>query len=234
MVYKKKLINNLMFLMILFSLVFIRPSKSYAGEIEVKTEDKLILGLKQISAETLNLKDMRDIRFEKLKKDLDEFTEKGSSKIPEENYFYLLNPTNLTGEELEWGIKDTGLSGLGGDFKDVSEEVGINPILLMAMAKHETGNGTSELYKNKKNLFGFNAYDHDPYNMASDFEDERASIYTVAKHLKKEYLDEEGKFYNGISTSGIGTVYATDHDWSKKVDWMMIEVAQSMINTYEK
>ena len=66
------------------------------------------------------------------------------------------------------------------------------------------------------------------------FRSERESIITVAKHLKNEYLDKDGKFYNGISTDGIGTLYATDPDWSKKVDWMMIEVARAMIENYEK
>ena len=234
MVYKRVLINNLMFLMLFVSLFFVKSETVFAKEIKVKTEDTLILGLKQISEETMNLKDMRDIRFNKLKKDLEEFREKGSSKISDKSYFYPLNPTNFTEEELAWGISNTGLSGLENDFRDAGLEVGVNPILLMAMAKHETGNGTSELFKNKRNLFGFNAVDHDPYNQATDFKDERESIFTVAKHLKNEYLDKNGKFYNGISTDGIGTLYATDPDWSKKVDWMMIEVANAMIENYEK
>lgn len=234
MVYKRVLINNLMFLMLFVSLFFVKSETVFAEEIKVKTEDTLILGLKQISEETMNLKDMRDIRFNKLKKDLEEFREKGSSKISDKSYFYPLNPTNFTEEELAWGISNTGLSGLENDFREAGLEVGVNPILLMAMAKHETGNGTSELFKNKRNLFGFNAVDHDPYNQATDFKDERESIFTVAKHLKNEYLDKNGKFYNGISTDGIGTLYATDPDWSKKVDWMMIEVANAMIENYEK
>ncbi len=234
MIYKRVLINNLIFLMLLISVFFIKADTAFAKEVKVKTENTLILGLKQISEETMNLKDMRDIRFDKLKKDLDEFTEKGSRKISEKSYFYPLNPTNFTEEEIEWGIENTGLKSLGKYFRDAGLEVGVNPILLMAMAKHETGNGTSELFKNKKNLFGFNAVDHDPYNQATDFKDERESIITVAKHLKNEYLDKDGKFYNGISTDGIGTLYATDPDWSKKVDWMMIEVARAMIENYEK
>ncbi len=234
MVYKRLKINKYMFLMLLFSLFFFRVRDSYAKEVEVKTEVKLRLGLKQISEETMNLKDMRDIRFGKLKKDLDDFTEKGSTKISEKSYFYPLNPTNFTEEEIEWGIENTGLKGLGKEFRDAGLEVGVNPILLMAMAKHETGNGTSELFKNKRNLFGFNAVDHDPYNQATDFKNERESIFTVAKHLKNEYLNKDGKFYNGISTNGIGTLYATDPDRSKKVDWMMIEVTREMILNYEK
>ncbi len=233
MIYKKNIFSSLIFLMAIV-ISFINFAKiSYADKDKKPTKDSLLDGLRQISAETYNLKDMRDIRFNKLKKDLEEFKDKGSAKISEKNYFYLLNPTNFTAEELEWGLAGTNLNSLGKDFKEVSEDVEINPILLMAMAKHETGNGTSDLYKHKKNLFGFNAYDYDPYNQATDFENERSSIDTVAKHLKNEYLNKEGKFYNGISTAGIGKLYATDKDWSKKVDWMMIEVAQAMIKAYE-
>ena len=233
MIYKKSFINNFIFLMLLFLSFFIVKRESLANEVKVNRKETLFLGLKQISDETMNLKDMRDVRFEKLKKDLEEFTEEGSTKIWDKSNFYPLNPTQFSKEELGWGLADTNLFGLEKDFKDASEEVGVNPILLMAMAKHETGNGTSELYKNKKNLFGFNAVDHDPYNLATDFKDERASIFTVAKHLKNEYLNKDGKYYNGVSTDGIGKLYATDPDWSKKVDWMMIEVTKSMIRGYE-
>ena len=231
--YKKSFISNFIFLMLLILPFFGFADKAFANEPKINRKEALILGLKQISEEAMNLKDMRDIRFEKLKKDLDDFIEKGSTKISNKSDFYPLNPTQFSREELGWGLSGTNLLGLEKDFKDASEEEGVNPILLMAMAKHETGNGTSELFLKKKNLFGFNAFDHDPYNLATDFKDERASIFTVAKHLKNEYLNEEGKFYNGVSTNGIGKLYATDPDWSKKVDWMMIEVTRAMIRGYE-
>ena len=104
----------------------------------------------------------------------------------------------------------------------------------MAMAKHETGNGTSELFLNKNNLFGFNAIDIDPYNQASDFKTPGDSIDTVAKHLKEGYLSPDGDYYNGVSTDAIGKSYATDPDWSKKVNWMMIEVSNAMIDAFNE
>nr|WP_072537475.1 glucosaminidase domain-containing protein [Anaerococcus mediterraneensis] len=225
--------NKIILAILLLSAIFIKPSETYASENDKDIKESLMNGLRLISEETMNLKDMRDIRFEKFKKDLDEFIEKGSEKIPSKNYFYLLNPTNFTREELGWGLANTNLLGLENDFKEVGEKENINPILLMAMAKHETGNGTSQLFKEKKNLFGFNAIDSDPYNQATDFSSERLSIETVAKHLKNEYLNEKGRYYKGISTKGIGVSYATDPDWSKKVEWMMIEVARNMIKSYD-
>lgn len=227
--YKKNIINNLIFLMvfvIISSFIFISRASD-------DTKLSLLEGLNLIDKETMNLRDMRDIRFEKLKSDLDDFINKDYKDIGKGSVFYLLNETNFSTEELGWGLDNTNLKGLEKDFREVSLEVGINPILLMAMAKHETGNGTSELFRDKKNLFGFNAVDHDPYNMATNFSSYRDSIETIARFLKNEYLDEKGRYFNGISTSGIGKSYASDPDWSKKVDGMMVEVAYQMINGYE-
>lgn len=230
MLYKKSIVNNLMFLMLASFLVFM--PRAHASESDPK-RDELIRGLERISKETINLRDMRDIRFEKLARDLEDFLKNVSNKIDKESDFYLLNPTNFSTEELCWGLNDTNLLGLEDDFREVSEKYGVNPLLLMAMAKHETGNGTSQLFREKKNLFGFNAVDHDPYNMATKFSTERASIETVARHLKEEYLDPQGAYFNGVSTGGIGISYATDPDWSKKVDSMMVDVASHMLRSYE-
>ena len=182
--YQKNKKNKIILVVFLLTAIFFSPHKTYASDNSKDIKESLMSGLRLISEETMNLKDMRDIRFEKFKKDLDEFIEKGSEKVPEKSYFYLLNPTNFTKEELGWGLANTNLLGLENDFKEVGEKENINPILLMAMAKHETGNGTSQLFKEKKNLFGFNAIDSDPYNQATDFSSERLSIETVANPLK--------------------------------------------------
>ncbi|MFR2717490.1 MAG: glucosaminidase domain-containing protein [Anaerococcus obesiensis] len=94
----------------------------------------------------------------------------------------------------------------------------------MGMAKHETGNGHSYLAKTKNNLFGFNAIDQDPINSANTFKDKGESIDHVAKFLKENYLSEDGKYYNGISTKSIGKLYHPE--WSNKVDYMMREVCR--------
>ncbi|WP_416335207.1 glucosaminidase domain-containing protein [Anaerococcus sp. DFU013_CI05] len=198
-----------------------------------QTKSNLLDGLNKINYETTLLKKTRAEQYKKLKDDMDEFYDKGSSKIDSKNMFYCLNVPDFTEEEYETGLKDTGLAGLGKDFKNAGDTYGVNPILLMAMAKHETGNGTSELFLNKNNLFGYNAIDIDPYNKATNFKTPAESINTVAKHLKENYLSSNGAYYKGVSTDAIGMSYATDPDWSKKVNWMMIEVVKSMIEDFE-
>lgn len=191
--------------------------------------DSLITGVNEISNETLSLKQSRIERFEKLEKDLEELKNNGSDKISKNSMLYLTNKTNLTADELEFGLKNTNLQGLGVEFKKAEEKYGVNAILLMAMAKHETGNGHSYLAKAKNNLFGFNAIDQDPINAANKFKDKGESINHVAKFLKENYLSEDGKFYNGISTKSIGKLYASDPDWSEKVDYMMKEVCTNIL-----
>ncbi|MDU5085470.1 MAG: glucosaminidase domain-containing protein [Anaerococcus vaginalis] len=191
--------------------------------------DSLINGVNEISNETLTLRQSRIERFEKLEKDYKELNDKGSDDLSKASMLYLTNKTNLTAEELEYGLKNTNLQGLGKDFKKAEEKYEVNAILLMGMAKHETGNGHSYLAKTKNNLFGFNAIDQDPINSANTFKDKGESIDHVAKFLKENYLSEDGKYYNGISTKSIGKLYASDPEWSNKVDYMMREVCRNIL-----
>lgn len=191
--------------------------------------DSLINGVNEISNETLTLRQSRIERFEKLEKDYKELNDKGSDDLSKTSMLYLTNKTNLTADELEYGLKNTNLQGLGKDFKKAEEKYEVNAILLMGMAKHETGNGHSYLAKAKNNLFGFNAIDQDPINSANTFKDKGESIDHVAKFLKENYLSEDGKYYNGISTKSIGKLYASDPEWSNKVDYMMREVCRNIL-----
>lgn len=227
---KRFKISFLSFLAIVLVLVFATGlDKSSLAAKNKDKRDSLITGVNEISNETLTLKQSRIERFEKLENDLEELENNGSDKISKTSMLYLTNRTNLTADELEFGLKNTKLQGLGVEFKKAEEKQGVNAILLMAMAKHETGNGHSYLAKAKNNLFGFNAIDQDPINAANKFKSKGESINHVAKFLKVNYLSEDGKFYNGISTKSIGKLYASDPDWSEKVDYMMKEVCKNIL-----
>ena len=228
----KKMTSSILRLISITFCLIILSAKTVSASKD-QTKSNLLDGINKIDYESSLLKKTRSEKFSKLEDDLNIFYDKGSSKIDSKNMFYALNVPEFTEEEYETALDGTGLAGLGKDFKNAGDTYGVNPILLMAMAKHETGNGTSELFINKNNLFGFNAVDHDPYNMATDFNTPADSINTVAKHLKENYLSSEGPYYNGISTDAIGINYATDPDWSKKVNWMMIEVANAMIENFK-
>ena len=228
---KNKNTKNIVVGLVLFVTLF-STNKVFAAKENIRAN--LMTGINQINYESKFLKKSQVEKYNKFEEDLDIFYDKGSSNIDSDNMFYLLNTPDFSAEELDNALDGTGLAGLGKDFKKAGEDNGVNPLLLMAMAKHETGNGTSELFLNKNNLFGFNAYDFDPYNQATDFKTPADSIDTVAKHLKENYLSSNGDYYNGVSTDAIGISYASDPDWSKKVNWMMIEEARAMIKAFNK
>ena len=216
------------------SLSFLILPQSISHASKKETSISLNDGINKISHESRLLLKSRSAKYEQLKKDVDEFYDKGSSKISSDNMLYLLKTNDFTAEELDTALEGTGLAGLGKDFKNAEDTYGVNAILLMAMAKHETGNGTSELFLKKNNLFGFNAVDFDPYNQATDFKKPGDSIDMVAKHWQEKYLSSSGDYYNGVSTDAIGKSYATDPDWSKTVNGMMIEVSNNMIDQFNQ
>lgn len=113
-------------------------------------------------------------------------------------------------------------------FYNAEQKYSVNGIFLASMAIHESGWGTSKISKDKKNLFGFGAYDRSPYESAHSFTEYSEGIETVAKYLVKNYInpagtiiyDNEkatGTYYNGPTLVGVNTKYCTDKDWSTKL-----------------
>ena len=102
-------------------------------------------------------------------------------------------------------------------FYNAEQKYGVNGIFIAAVGIHESGWGTSYLAKEKKNLFGYKAYDIDPINSAQDFESYEDAINTVAQALSKNYLTPSGSFYYGKTMEAVNTKYASDSGWHEKV-----------------
>ncbi|MGN1297856.1 MAG: glucosaminidase domain-containing protein [Clostridia bacterium] len=113
-------------------------------------------------------------------------------------------------------------------FYNMEKKYNINGIFLASMAIHESAWGTSQIAKDKNNLFGYGSYDSTPYESSYEFTNYAEGIETVAKSLVKYYLNPSGTkiydgetaagwYYNGPTLSGVNTRYATDPDWHTKV-----------------
>ncbi len=113
-------------------------------------------------------------------------------------------------------------------FYNMEKKYNINGIFLASMAIHESGWGTSQIAKDKKNLFGYGSYDSTPYESSFEFTDYTEGIETVAKSLTKYYLNPigtkiaggetaEGTYYNSPTLAGVNTRYASDKEWHKKI-----------------
>ena len=113
-------------------------------------------------------------------------------------------------------------------FYYIEKQYNINGIFVAALGIHESAWGTSTIAKNKYNLFGYGAYDSNPYNGAYQFTDYSECIDLIARVFVKYYINPKGTsiyggekavatYYNGPTLSGINTRYATDKNWANKV-----------------
>ena len=110
----------------------------------------------------------------------------------------------------------------------IEEQYNINGIFVASIGIHESAWGTSKIAKNKYNLFGYGAYDSNPYNGAYTFSNYSESIDLLARVLVKYYLNPKGttiydgqvasgKYYNGNTVSAVNKKYATDKNWANCV-----------------
>lgn len=90
-------------------------------------------------------------------------------------------------------------------FYDAEQKYGINGIFLTSIAIHESGWGKSSIALNKRNLFGFGAYDSSPFESAITFEEYSEGVDEVASWLISNYLNP------------VGTVLKTGEVASRKI-----------------
>ena len=150
----------------------------------------------------------------------------------------LNKPSGLTLEQFE-KIFENESKDKNGTFKEnakyfyyVEKAYGINGVFVAALGIHESGWGTSKIAVNKKNLFGYGAYDMNAYASAYEYNGYAAGIDMIARVLMKNYLHPKGtviyngevangKYYNGNTLSGVNKKYATDKNWANGVyTWM--------------
>lgn len=118
-------------------------------------------------------------------------------------------------------------------FYYAEQQYNLNGIFLAALAIHESGFGTSSIAVEKKNLFGYQAYDRDPYGSAASFATYGEGIDLVARVLVKYYLNPkgtpiyggevaDGSYYHGSTVTAVNVSYATDKNWANAVyKWML-------------
>lgn len=113
-------------------------------------------------------------------------------------------------------------------FYYIEKQYNINGLFVAAIGIHESAWGTSKIAKDKNNLFGYGAYDSNPYNGAYTFTSYSESIDLMARVLVKYYLNPAGTsiyngekavgtYYNGPTFSGVNKRYATDKNWANGV-----------------
>ena len=113
-------------------------------------------------------------------------------------------------------------------FYKAEQKYKVNGIFIASVGIHESAWGTSKIASDKKNLFGFTAYDSDPYNSATTFDSYENAINKVAETLSTKYLHTAGTkigddliatgaYFNGTTAKSVNVRYASDGAWADKV-----------------
>lgn len=124
-------------------------------------------------------------------------------------------------------------------FYYAEQSYGVNGLFLAAVAIHESGWGTSSIAKNKNNLFGYMAYDSNPYSSSANFASVSEGIDLLARVFMKYYLKPngtkiyggnvaEGKYYSGSTVFAVNKHYATDSNWGNSVYNIMKKLYESI------
>ena len=125
-------------------------------------------------------------------------------------------------------LADSELAGLGRAFVEAEAESNVNAMFLLALAVHESSWGSSALAREKNNLFGFGAYDRNPYHGAQVFATKEECVKHVAQFLRAHYL--EGDYYRGTTIQSINEIYASDRAWGEKIFATMTQLDRKIQN----
>jgi len=129
----------------------------------------------------------------------------------------LTQPSNLTATEINQFLAGTALAGLGPAYIDAQNTYHVNARYLVAHSIEESAWGTSAIAQQKNNLFGFEAYNSNPFQDAATFPSFSACIMTVAQYIAVNYLAPTGQYYHGPTLQGMNVDYATDPNWATNI-----------------
>ncbi len=119
-------------------------------------------------------------------------------------------PSGVTVSDLKL-VTTGGLTGLEEAFYQAEQDYGINCLFVMAIAAHESANGTMCFMPN--NMFGFGS---------SGFSSKAEGIDVVSRTLANSYLSPGGSLYSGKTISAVNKRYAASTTWDDKVAANMV------------
>ena len=227
---KKHFIVFIYLLFMIFSFTIVSKYTVVSGE---------NLSLNNINSEIKNYEDIEKLRieYEKFQKMLMEDENKEKNRIQGISYLRedVTVISNITEEEMkEVLINTTGsktMAHLASAFVKAEKEYGVNAFFMAGIVALESGFATSRRAVEDNNLTGYEVYSDSSEGRLFSSHDE--SILHTARHLSKNYLKEDGIYYNGLSVDAIQLMYCPDEGkdkrWEEKVDYL----ASNFLKTYD-
>lgn len=138
--------------------------------------------------------------------------------------------SNLTYKDIQaFTSKYPGLRGIEEAAIRAEYEYGVNAFTTIAVAALESGYGNSQLAQDKNNLYGMNAQDHNPYELAYSYTNKYNSTMDFARILSKLYINK------GLTTlSAIQKKYSSDPNWDEKVSDIINNIHYTVMSNREK
>lgn len=136
--------------------------------------------------------------------------------------FDLRTPSGLTAEELETALRYK-LKGMAEYYLAAEEKYNVNAVFLASVSALESGWGRYCFRKN--NIFGYGRKSFESYGDCIDF---------VASKLDKNYLSEDGRYYNGTTIDAVNCCYNGREQWSKSVKSIFAGMLQKISDAKDR
>ena len=229
--------NNKKHFIVFIYLLFMIFSFTIVLKYTVVSGESLLLN--NIDSEIENNEDIEKLRieYEEFQKMVMEDENKEKNRIQGISYLRedVTVISNITEEEMkEVLINTTGsktMAHLASAFVKAEKEYGVNAFFMAGIVALESGFATSRRAVEDNNLTGYEVYSDSSEGRLFSSHDE--SILHTARHLSKNYLKEDGIYYNGLSVDAIQLMYCPDEGkdkrWEEKVDYL----ASNFLKTYD-
>lgn len=120
--------------------------------------------------------------------------------------YNVFEKSNLSVEQLNRILSNTGMAGQGHLFKEMENEYNINSLFCISVGCLESGNFTSSAFRNKNNPFGIGPGKY--------FNSPKEAINYFGRLMNKST-------YYGKSIDKIGSIYCVGGNWANKVKALM-------------
>lgn len=199
--------------------------KPQMANVEVKVNSQRISDLRMIQPTTYLVEEEVEVEIasevivEEVIEDIEEVYYE-----PNYNPYNLLEPSNLTTEQVEIILEGTNLEYLARAYTYAEELYGINCLAIMSINIEESAWATSSLTYSNNNLGGIK----DSNGNWAYFSSLGDCVDYLANMLRYEYLEEDGLFFNGYSIWDINIMYCETSSWSDNINQIAYELLNKL------
>lgn len=203
------------------------------AQTEIFTKGKKVVASTEIESETKNetkVTKNKDINFmeehkETIKVIAKLISEDNNKKIKEKinpkidipsyNIYDLRQVSNLSEEALSRILEGTQLQQFSSKFVECEEKYNINLLFVVAICALESSWGTSNMANTLNNLTGIGAFDGTGTGFS--FNTKEDCIDSTFRLLAYDYLNSNGKHFNGFSVWNVNVKYCTTEGWAESI-----------------